>query len=85
MERSACHVIYVNRNVAQDRLVSVVGVDGPLPKDSTPEWTLDQARQDIQPVLDAFGDGKLLRRSMTSNHLLMILASSCLRHWKSMH
>lgn len=57
MDKSACHVIYVNRNVEQDRLVRAVPDELPLPSGEIPsDWKHDHVRQDVQPLLDAFGD-----------------------------
>ncbi|KAF4485554.1 3, 5 -cyclic-nucleotide phosphodiesterase regA [Fusarium agapanthi] len=50
MDRAACHVIYVNRNVSQDGLIHSTSGD------STSDWATDEARHVVQPLLDAFGD-----------------------------
>ncbi|KAJ4268466.1 3',5'-cyclic-nucleotide phosphodiesterase [Fusarium torreyae] len=50
MDRAACHVIYVNRNVSEDGLIHGTS------DDSTADWTTAEARHVVQPLLDAFGD-----------------------------
>ncbi|KAF5017997.1 hypothetical protein F66182_10046 [Fusarium sp. NRRL 66182] len=50
MDRAACHVIYVNRNVHEDGLMSIISHHG------MPHLASDEARQVVQPLLDAFGD-----------------------------
>ncbi|KAF4435711.1 PDE2-high affinity 3`5`-cyclic-nucleotide phosphodiesterase [Fusarium acutatum] len=50
MDRAACHVIYVNRNVSEDGLIHSTSGD------STSDWATDEARHVVQPLLDAFGD-----------------------------
>lgn len=55
MDSTACHVIYVNRSVSHDRFIPA-RLDGDAADDSSDEQT-DHVRQDIKPVLEAFGDG----------------------------
>ncbi|KAF5717795.1 high affinity 3',5'-cyclic-nucleotide phosphodiesterase [Fusarium globosum] len=50
MDRAACHVIYVNRNVSENGLIHSASGD------STSDWATDEARHVVQPLLDAFGD-----------------------------
>ncbi|KAJ3514672.1 hypothetical protein NM208_g15040 [Fusarium decemcellulare] len=50
MDRAACHVIYVNRNVCEEGLVQAIE------DHSASDWATDEARQIVQPLLDAFGD-----------------------------
>ncbi|KAF4335388.1 3 5 cyclic-nucleotide phosphodiesterase regA [Fusarium beomiforme] len=50
MDRAACHVIYVNRNVNEDGLIHNTS------DDNTSDWATDEARHVVQPLLDAFGD-----------------------------
>lgn len=58
MDKSACHVIYVNRSVGEDRLVRAVPDELPAPSNDLPaESKHDSVREDVQPLLDAFGDG----------------------------
>ena len=55
MDRAACHVLYVNRNVRQRRLVRALRdqrQDG-----QSSDWEVDNVREQIQPLLDTFGDG----------------------------
>ncbi|PHH69759.1 hypothetical protein CDD82_7537 [Ophiocordyceps australis] len=51
MEQTACHVIYVNRAVGDDRLVHSLAADA-LPSD----WHHTGIGDSIQTLLDAFGD-----------------------------
>jgi hypothetical protein len=51
MERASCHIIYVNRNVSEDGLIRRTSGD------AASDWATDEARQVVQPLLDAFGDG----------------------------
>lgn len=49
MDDPACQVIYVNRNVGEERLVRA---------DSTnADQANDVVRSDVKPLLEAFGDG----------------------------
>lgn len=103
MDSTTCHVIYVNRSVARDRLVYAHPQLRPQsqppsqpqppsqdhaqehaeaskissnPSSSAPrdkqvaddgrDWHGDNVRQDIQPLLDAFGDGKSLCPDLSS-------------------
>ncbi|WAO88338.1 Phosphodiesterase [Fusarium falciforme] len=50
MDRAACHVIYVNRNVCEEGLVRAIADHG------ASDWATDEARQIVQPLLKAFGD-----------------------------
>ncbi|KAF4970122.1 hypothetical protein FZEAL_10105 [Fusarium zealandicum] len=50
MDRAACHVIYVNRNVCEEGLIRATA-----DHDSS-DWDSNEARQTVQPLLDAFGD-----------------------------
>ncbi|KAF4468186.1 hypothetical protein FALBO_4918 [Fusarium albosuccineum] len=50
MDRAACHVIYVNRNVCEEGLVQAIE------DHSASDCATDEARQIVQPLLDAFGD-----------------------------
>ncbi|KAM5351564.1 hypothetical protein ACJ41O_004287 [Fusarium nematophilum] len=50
MDRAACHVIYVNRNVCEEGLIRAIA------DHSSSDWATDEARQIVQPLLDAFGD-----------------------------
>jgi hypothetical protein len=50
MERASCHIIYVNRNVSEDGLIHRTSGD------TASDWATDEARQVVQPLLDAFGD-----------------------------
>lgn len=63
MDRAACHVVYVNRNVRQRRLVRSLR-DQPREKSSENvfNWEVDDIRQQIQPLLDTFGDGSCFCR-----------------------
>lgn len=59
MDYAACHVIYVNRSIREERLVRAQRDEsGMLPDDSPSIWETDRIRNDIQPLLDAFGDGR---------------------------
>jgi hypothetical protein len=51
MERASCHIIYVSRNVSEDGLIRRTSGD------AASDWATDEARQVVQPLLDAFGDG----------------------------
>lgn len=53
MERASCHILYVNRNVSEDGLIRRASGD------AASDWATDEARQVVQPLLDAFGDGSL--------------------------
>ncbi|OAA74107.1 3'5'-cyclic nucleotide phosphodiesterase, catalytic domain protein [Cordyceps fumosorosea ARSEF 2679] len=53
MDSTACHVIYVNRAVARNRIVSAVP-DNQSRQDD--DQYPDHIRRDIKPLLDAFGD-----------------------------
>ncbi|KAH7170551.1 hypothetical protein EDB81DRAFT_169827 [Dactylonectria macrodidyma] len=53
MERAACQVIYVNRDVCEDGLVHSKTSEA---KNDPPSWLSGEARRAIQPLLDAFGD-----------------------------
>lgn len=53
MDRAACHVIYVNRNVCEEGLVRAIA------DHRSSDWATDEARQIVQPLLQAFGDGEL--------------------------
>jgi hypothetical protein len=53
MDRASCHIIYVNRNVSEDGLIRRASAN------ATSDWATDEARQVVQPLLDAFGDGSL--------------------------
>lgn len=62
MDSPACHVIYVNRNVGQDRMIladpnSLTLSSGDCSTDSLQ----DGIRNEVQPLLDSFGDGGLHR------------------------
>jgi hypothetical protein len=48
MDNPACHVIYVNHTVGEERLVRA---------DSTDEDPHDAVRSEVKPLLEAFGDG----------------------------
>ncbi|KAJ6446346.1 high affinity cAMP phosphodiesterase [Purpureocillium lavendulum] len=54
MDRLACHVIYVNREAGEDRLLQA------LPDESPSQFASDRKhdhlRQTVQPLLDSFGD-----------------------------
>nr|CEG03405.1 unnamed protein product [Fusarium pseudograminearum CS5834] len=50
MERASCHILYVNRNVSEDGLIRRASGD------AASDWATDEARQVVQPLLDAFGD-----------------------------
>ncbi|RSL87496.1 hypothetical protein CEP52_015502 [Fusarium oligoseptatum] len=50
MDRAACHVIYVNRNVSEEGLVRAIA------DHRSSDWATDEARQIVQPLLQAFGD-----------------------------
>ncbi|KAH7329232.1 hypothetical protein B0I35DRAFT_39696 [Stachybotrys elegans] len=57
MERHACHVIYVNRDVGEDRVVrSVLSAALGSSDQGLNGHAHDALREDIQPLLDAFGD-----------------------------
>jgi hypothetical protein len=71
MDSTTCHVIYVNRSVARDRLIYAQPASRCQPTSSTTsdtgdvascgsDWQGDNVLQDIQPLLDSFGDGKPL-------------------------
>lgn len=62
MERAACHVIYVNRNVSEDGLIRNTAGD------RASDWATDEARQVVQPLLDAFGDGSFFRYDVGMSH-----------------
>ncbi|ATY59861.1 3 5 -cyclic nucleotide catalytic domain [Cordyceps militaris] len=53
MDSTACHVIYVNRSVAHNRIVSAPPDDQSTNDD---DQYPDHVRRDIQPLLEAFGD-----------------------------
>lgn len=55
MDRAACHVIYVNRNVCEEGLVRAIADHG------ASDWATDEARQIVQPLLKAFGDGEFAK------------------------
>ncbi|CAM1505625.1 Fc.00g112620.m01.CDS01 [Cosmosporella sp. VM-42] len=55
MDRAACHVLYVNRNVGQERLIQASRDDTPTEIGSL-DWEGDNVRATIQPLLDTFGD-----------------------------
>lgn len=57
MERAACNVIYVDRNVCEEGLIHSLASKA---KNDPPSWESGEARQAIQPLLDAFGDGWFL-------------------------
>jgi hypothetical protein len=67
MDSPACHVIYVNRSVGQERLVQAKP-DGTIAS-GTLDSEQDVVRQEIQPLLEAFGDGMFcsLRRKGGDN------------------
>lgn len=52
MDSPACHVIYVNRNVDQERLVRVSSWE-----ESADGWQDSGTRKELQPLLEAFGEG----------------------------
>ncbi|OAQ99531.1 hypothetical protein LLEC1_02540 [Akanthomyces lecanii] len=54
MDSTACHVIYVNRSVAQNRFIPARR-DGQSSDDSDDDHP-DHVRRDVKPLLDAFGD-----------------------------
>ncbi|KPM36842.1 hypothetical protein AK830_g9716 [Neonectria ditissima] len=53
MERAACHVIYVHRDVCEDGLIYAISNNT---KSDPQGWESGDSRQAIQPLLDAFGD-----------------------------
>lgn len=57
MDRLACHVIYVNREVGEDRLIQAA--PGESSSQFSPDRKHDGLRETVQPLLDAFGDGTL--------------------------
>ncbi|UNI14414.1 3',5'-cyclic-nucleotide phosphodiesterase [Purpureocillium takamizusanense] len=54
MDRLACHVIYVNRGAAEDRLIQAT--PGDASSQFSPGPRHDGLRETVQPLLDAFGD-----------------------------
>ncbi|KAH8175886.1 3'5'-cyclic nucleotide phosphodiesterase domain-containing protein [Sarocladium implicatum] len=57
METPPCHVVYVNRKVGQDRLIAAAPLqDAPVDDNSAVDWSYDQTREAVQPLLNAFGD-----------------------------
>lgn len=58
MDSLTCNVIYVNRNIGEDRLVRA-RIDDPAstPAAESVSDSPDHTRQHVQPLLDAFGDG----------------------------
>lgn len=61
MDRPICHVLYINRNVRQQRVIRAHrnGFEE-LDDDATVDWKIDDIGEDIQPLLDTFGDGASL-------------------------
>lgn len=63
MDRLSCNVIYVNRVVGEERLISASPAAAPggvteSDQRGQSDWKLDPAKELVQPLLDAFGDGK---------------------------
>lgn len=54
---ASCHVIYVNRKASRDRLVRA-NASGPVSDDDD-----DGTRDEVQALLEAFGDGASLPSS----------------------
>ena len=53
MDKPACHIVYVNRDAGEDRHVRASSAESLDPA----YWQNDRIRDDVQPLLDAFGDG----------------------------
>ena len=66
MDSPACHVIYVNRNVGQDRMIpadpNVFSSSG----HSSTGSPQDGIRKEVQPLLDSFGDGAFQQVALIS-------------------
>lgn len=56
MDRAACHVIYINRNVCEERSIKNDG-SSDVKIDTHDVVVSERIRQIVQPLLDAFGDG----------------------------
>jgi hypothetical protein len=52
MDKPACHIVYVNRDAGEDRHVRASSTES----SSSTYWQNDRIRDDVQPLLDAFGD-----------------------------
>lgn len=90
MDSTTCHVIYVNRSVAHDRTI-LARRDAQFSDDADDEYP-DHVRRDIQPLLDAFGDGTS-NASLFPSQLLALTClvyvcssgSACLQHLLTIH
>lgn len=60
MDRLACNVIYVNRVVAEDRVLRAASdANEPAHENAHSDWKRDDAKELVQPLLDTFGDGMI--------------------------
>lgn len=82
MDRVACHVIYVNRKVREERVIRANRDD--VTKESLasipPLWETDHIQDDIQPLLDAFGDGRSRVQPLDSDDALLTVPSPRMCH-----
>lgn len=59
MDRTACHVIYVHRDLCEEGPLHTIPDSDAGPTDPA----IEKTRQAVQPLLDAFGDGELMNRT----------------------
>lgn len=65
MDHPACHVVYVNRSVGEECLVRARPDHTSELGDSASLTSKDnRVRDQVQPLLDAFGDGAFLSPSL---------------------
>lgn len=72
MDNATCHVVYVNRQVRQDRLIRNDATDAHLSNGDVASGEVEYIQKDAALLLDTFGEGM---QSMNPSFSLVMLTT----------